>query len=102
MGEYNEGAWVWVLAVSALTSHHTTEVDSNLVMALFAITANLFARHIPSILLLVMCFTCPNPIAALPLHRTACAKIGSTAPPLATLAPSKCFVCVHNQCLLCC
>ena len=31
-----------------------------------------------------------------------CTYIGSTAPPLATLTPSKCVLVVYNQCMLCC
>ena len=80
---------------SMLTSHHCREVESNLVTNLFtlsAITAFSFAHHIPSPLLLVMCFTCPNPTPGLALHRTASAQIGSTAPPLATLAPQNTLV----------
>ena len=64
---------VWVLAV--LTSHHSREVKSNLLYTLSAITAFSFAHHI-----------------RLALHRTASAQIGSTAPPLATLAPQNALV----------
>ena len=84
--------WGWGCWLSVLPSHHSTEVESNLVVVLFAITAFFFAHHTPSLLLLVICFTCPNPTPALPLHRTACAKIGSTAPSLATLAPQHVLV----------
>ena len=77
---------------SVLTSHHCREAESNLVFTLSAITAFSFAHHIPSPLLLVMCFTCPSPTPGLALHRTASAQIGSTAPPLATLAPQNVLV----------
>ena len=90
-GECNEevcvGCWL-----SKLTSPHCREVESNLLYTLSAITAFSFAHHIPSPLLLVMCFTCPNPTPGLALHRTASAQIGSTAPPLATLAPQNALV----------
>ena len=73
------GCWL-----SVLTSDHST-VDDNLVMALFA-------RHIPSPLLLVMCFTCANPTPALPLHRQLVLRLEALPPPLATLAPQHVLV----------
>ena len=78
---------VWGCWLSVLTSHHSTEADNNLAMALFAITAFLFARHIPSPLLLVMCFTCPNPTPALPFTEQLVLRLEALPPPLATLAP---------------
>ena len=78
---------------SMLTPHHCREVESNLLYTLSAITASSFAHHILSPLLLVMCFTCPNPTPGLVLHRTASAQIGGTAPPLATLAPQMLLLC---------
>ena len=57
---------VCVCWLSMLTSHHCREVESNLVFTLSAITAFSFVHHIPSPLLLVMCFTCPNPTRTSP------------------------------------
>ena len=82
------GCWL-----SMLTFHHCREVESNLLYTLSAITAVSFAHHIPSPLLLVMCFMCPNPKPGLTFHRTARAQIGSTASPLATLAPQMLWLC---------
>ena len=49
------GCWA-----SVLTSHHSTEVESNLVNVLLAITALLFACHLP-LPVAAYVFTCPDP-----------------------------------------
>ena len=53
MSECNEGVWVGVLAVSAHISPQYRSLEQ-LAMALFSITAFLFACHVPSPLLLVI------------------------------------------------
>ena len=68
MRECGWGCWL-----SVLPFHHSTEVESNLVMALFAINYFLVYPPHPLSLVVYYVFHLSNPTPALTLYRTACA-----------------------------